>query len=168
MQGDLRGLQTPPGARSSRNQAARLMIPGRPLRWMVTHVITITGQNPAYRLTHRHEIDPPNLHTKCQVNLVTMALCGRGLDRSPGTGSCHCAHGSRPGEISPRQLDLGDRQKRKDLGRSILNDCRAGNLLQRGPNSSVPCARRSHSGNEPFTRDTCFVSRRGCCWLDIA
>ncbi len=72
MQGDLRGLQTPPGARSSRNQAARLMIPGRPLRWMVTHVITITGQNPAYRLTHRHEIDPPNLHTKCQVNLVTM------------------------------------------------------------------------------------------------
>ena len=33
------------------------MIPGRPLRWMVTHVITITGQNPAYRLTHRHEID---------------------------------------------------------------------------------------------------------------
>ena len=54
MHGDLHGLQTPLGARSSRNQAARLLIPGRPLRWMVTQVIKLTGQNPAYRLTHRH------------------------------------------------------------------------------------------------------------------
>ena len=35
-------------------------------------------------------------------------------------------------------------------------------------NPEILRARRSHSGNEPFTRDTCFVSRRGCGWLDIA
>jgi len=34
---------------------ARLKIPGRPLRWMVTHVTFVTGQNPAYRLAHRHD-----------------------------------------------------------------------------------------------------------------
>ena len=61
MQGDLHGLQTPLGARSSRNQTARLTIPGRPLRWMVTQVIELTGQNPAYRLTHRHLYRFPHL-----------------------------------------------------------------------------------------------------------
>ena len=45
--------QTPPGARPSRDQAARLMIPGRPLRWMATPTAPADGQNPAYRPAHR-------------------------------------------------------------------------------------------------------------------
>ena len=45
--------QTPPGARPSRDRAARPMIPGRPLRWMVTPTAAADGQNPAYRPTHR-------------------------------------------------------------------------------------------------------------------
>ncbi len=45
--------QTPPGARPSRDRAARPMIPGRPLRWMATPPTSVDGQNPAYRPTHR-------------------------------------------------------------------------------------------------------------------
>ncbi len=45
--------QTPPGARPSRDRAARPKIPGRPLRWMATPTAAADGQNPAYRPTHR-------------------------------------------------------------------------------------------------------------------
>ncbi len=47
---------------------------------MVTHVIDITGQNPAYRLTHRHHLEFPRVLPQCQLNLDSMNQTSATID----------------------------------------------------------------------------------------
>ena len=96
--------QTPPGARPSRDRAARLMIPGRPLRWMATPTAAADGQNPAYRPAHR----PGRL--RCYRFSVSDAEVGRVVER--------VQHGRAAAEADSGYLSLGNVHAPTDL---VLN-----------------------------------------------